>query len=62
MILEDEGIPYNPLEQDEVDIDIPVEQKEIGGLGILMAKNMSNKIKYKREDNKNIIEIIFDIP
>lgn len=55
----DEGIEYNPLEKPDPDIDLPPEERPLGGLGIYMVKEMSNSISYKRENNKNILTLVF---
>lgn len=52
---EDSGKPYNPLEKDDPDITLSAEKREIGGLGIFMVKNIMDVIKYRYEDNKNIL-------
>lgn len=54
---EDGGIPYNPLEKMDPDINKPIEEREIGGLGIFMVKNIMDSIEYKNIDNKNILTI-----
>ena len=60
MQFEDSGIAYNPLEKPDPDINMPLEQRPIGGLGIFMVKNMSKKVLYERFENKNILTLIFD--
>lgn len=53
----DEGRPYNPLNAAEPDVTLPVEQREVGGLGILMTKKSMDAVEYRFEDNKNILTI-----
>ena len=53
--LEDNGIKFNPLEKEEPDINLSVEERPIGGLGILLVKKNMDNIEYKYEDNKNIL-------
>ncbi|MBR3661008.1 MAG: SpoIIE family protein phosphatase [Bacilli bacterium] len=53
--LEDEGIKFNPLEKEEPDTTLSIEERSVGGLGILLVKKNLDNIKYKREDNKNIL-------
>ena len=57
----DEGIEYNPLEKPDPDITLPPEERPIGGLGIYIVKNLSDEIYYKRENDKNILTLIFNI-
>lgn len=55
LILVDDGVEFNPLERKGVDISLDIEEREIGGLGIHMVKTIMDVIKYKRENNKNIL-------
>jgi anti-sigma regulatory factor (Ser/Thr protein kinase) len=54
---EDTGKPYNPLEYPEPDFDMPLEEREIGGLGIFLVKKIMDKIDYERIDNKNVLTV-----
>lgn len=51
----DDGIPFNPLEQQEADTTLSVDEREIGGLGIHLVKKTMSSIDYQRADNKNIL-------
>ena len=57
----DNGKEYNPLEKPDPDINMPPEERPIGGLGIFMVKNIANKIDYKRLNNQNILTLHFDL-
>ena len=57
----DEGIEFNPLEKQDPDLHLPPEKKALGGLGIFLTKKMTDNIIYKRENNKNILTLIFKI-
>ncbi|MCL2335296.1 MAG: ATP-binding protein [Endomicrobia bacterium] len=54
---EDSGRPYNPLANEDPDITLGVEEREIGGLGIYMVKKIMDAVRYRYEDNKNILMI-----
>ena len=54
--LEDDGKPFNLLEKKVDDVfDKPLEERQIGGLGIHFIREMMNSVEYQREDNKNIV-------
>ena len=53
----DEGIPYNPLEKPDPDTSLPLDQRDIGGLGIYMVKKSMDDMKYEYKDGKNILTI-----
>lgn len=56
--ISDEGIPFNPLNQDDPDVTLGLEERGIGGLGIFMVKKTMNDIKYEYRDGKNILTVI----
>ena len=56
---EDFGISYNPLEKPDPDITLSLEERQLGGLGIFMVKEMAENVIYERKNDKNIITIIF---
>ena len=56
--ISDWGISFNPLAESDPDIDVPVNDREIGGLGIFLTKKIMDHVHYKREDNKNILTMI----
>lgn len=51
----DGGKPYNPLAKPDPDLSFPAAEREIGGLGVYMTKKMMDSVKYRYEDNKNIL-------
>jgi serine/threonine-protein kinase RsbW len=53
--VEDDGKPFNPLEVEEPDIDKPLEERPIGGLGIHLVKNHMDSLKYKRKEERNLL-------
>jgi anti-sigma regulatory factor (Ser/Thr protein kinase) len=55
--IEDDGIPFNPLETDPPDLDCTIEERDIGGLGIHLIKGYTNGIEYQRLGDRNILTI-----
>lgn len=56
--LKDYGLPFNPLKQKrEIDPLIPVEEMEVGGLGILFMQKLMDKVEYIRQENTNILSL-----
>ena len=55
---EDSGKKFDPLAKEDPDISLPVEERQIGGLGIFMVKKSMDKVMYEYKDNKNILTII----
>ena len=52
--IEDTGVPFDPsLEPVPDDLDKPIEQRQIGGLGIYLATQSVDKFIYQRVGDKN---------
>ena len=51
----DEGPPFNPLEADAPDLDLPIDERPIGGLGIHIVRTMMDGVEYERNGNRNIV-------
>ena len=51
--VEDDGVPFNPLEAKEPMIPEDIINCEIGGLGIHLVKKLMDEICYKRQPGKN---------
>ena len=54
----DSGKPYNPLKKADPDISLSASEREIGGLGIFMAKKLTDEISYLHQDGKNKLTIV----
>ena len=51
--IEDDGVPFNPLEKKAVELPADVTSAKIGGLGIHITRELMDKIFYERKREKN---------
>ena len=51
----DSGVPFNPLEKEDPDITLSVDERQIGGLGIFLCKQMMDDISYEYKDGCNCL-------
>jgi len=51
--IEDNGIPFNPLEKIDPDFPDNVESANIGGLGIHIIRKLMDNVSYERKQGKN---------
>ena len=58
LVFEDSGKKFDPLAKEDPDISLPVEERQIGGLGIFMVKKSMDKVTYEYKDGKNILTIV----
>ena len=57
LILQDEGIPFNPLNVRRSFQQRPLETRDKGGMGIELARNLMDRMVYRRERGKNILRM-----
>ena len=53
--IEDDAGPFNPLDAPPVDTSLPLEQKPLGGLGILLIRKSVDELDYRRAGNRNVL-------
>ena len=53
--LKDAGTPFDPLSAPEPDITLAADEREIGGLGIFLCKQMMDEVHYAYEGGCNIL-------
>ena len=53
----DHGMPYDPLSNKDPDVNIGLEDRMIGGLGIFLVKKTMDDISYEYKDGQNILKI-----
>jgi serine/threonine-protein kinase RsbW len=55
--IEDDGVPFNPLKVDTPDLQTSIEDRNVGGLGVLLARHFSQEIRYRRQGRKNVLTL-----
>jgi anti-sigma regulatory factor (Ser/Thr protein kinase) len=55
MEFRDEGAPFNPLEAPGRDLRPPLEEREIGGLGVHLVKSLVDDARYARDGDCNVL-------
>jgi len=53
--IEDDGMPFNPLESRAPDVESGLQERRLGGVGVHYIKNLMSEIRYNREDNRNCV-------
>ena len=54
----DKGVAFDPLKKPDPDITLSAEEREIGGLGIFIAKKTMDSISYVYENGENVLTMI----
>lgn len=55
----DNGLEFNPLEEaPEVDVTLNAEERQIGGLGIFLIRQVMDEVRYERLSDQNRLTMI----
>jgi len=53
----DSGVAYNPLNKEDPDTTLSVDDKPLGGLGIFIVKKTMDELAYRYEDGCNYLTV-----
>ena len=54
----DSGVAFDPTMKEKADTTLSAEDRQIGGLGILLVRELMDSINYERMDGKNVLTLI----
>lgn len=54
-VLADSGKEFDPTKVPDADITLSAEEREIGGLGIFLIRQIMDKVDYQRIEEKNVL-------
>ena len=57
VVFSDSGKKFDPLDRDDPDTSIPLEERNIGGLGIFLTKQFMDSVSYEYAGNQNKLTI-----
>ena len=56
-VLTDSGAEFDPTKVPDADVTLSAEEREIGGLGIYLIRQIMNTVEYHRIDGKNVLSM-----
>lgn len=57
--ISDEGAAFNPVTADPPDLDAPLGERRVGGLGIVVVKSLVRSLTYRRDAERNVVAFQF---
>ena len=58
-VLEDGGRPFDPFaDAPEPDVDLELDDRPLGGLGVYLTRSIMDEVSYERRDNRNYVTLI----
>lgn len=56
-VIIDNGIPFDPTAKEDADTTLPLDERNIGGLGIFLTRQIMDEIEYERDNDRNILTL-----
>jgi sigma-B regulation protein RsbU (phosphoserine phosphatase) len=56
--ISDDGIPFNPFGLQDPDTSLSLEDREVGGLGIHIVRNVMDEVSYQRKIARNLVTLV----
>ena len=56
--VEDDGRPFDPLQAPPPDLTSPLAERQVGGLGVHIVKNLMDEVAYARVGGKNVLKLL----
>jgi anti-sigma regulatory factor (Ser/Thr protein kinase) len=53
----DDGRAYDPFAAEAPDIDLDLDERDIGGLGVHLVRSLMDEVSYERRDGKNVVTL-----
>ena len=53
----DDGCAFDPLAGPTPNLDEPLEERPVGGLGLHLLRSLTDVVRYERRNNKNVIRL-----
>jgi anti-sigma regulatory factor (Ser/Thr protein kinase) len=57
----DDGVPFNPFTHSDPDTSLSIDEREIGGLGVMLVKQLTNSQTYQRLSDRNIVTLTIEL-
>ena len=59
--LRDQAPPFDPTKMPEPDTSLPLEERPLGGMGILLSRQMTDSITYRRTGDGNELTLVMKL-
>jgi sigma-B regulation protein RsbU (phosphoserine phosphatase) len=58
IVISDDGICFNPFEQEDPDLESSIDERDLGGLGIHLVKKFMDEYSYQRLEGRNVVTLL----
>jgi serine/threonine-protein kinase RsbW len=55
--VEDDGVAFDPNDAPAPDLEVPIDQRAPGGLGVHLVKATMDEVRYRRDGDRNVLTL-----
>ena len=59
--VEDEGAPFDPVARQLPDLTVGIDEREIGGLGIVLIRELADEVDYCYANGRNRLQVAYKL-
>lgn len=56
--VEDDGLPFDPRHVPPPDVEAPLEDRPIGGLGLHLVRSLVDELRHRRHEGRNLLVLL----
>jgi sigma-B regulation protein RsbU (phosphoserine phosphatase) len=56
--ISDDGEPFDPLGEAEPQVDLSLDERDVGGLGIHLVRRLMDEVSYARRSERNVVTLV----
>lgn len=57
LTIDDDGLPFDPTQGPQTDLSVPPDERPPGGMGIILMRQMTDSLSYRRVGEHNILRM-----
>ena len=61
IVVSDDGVPFNPFDRVGPDTTLSIDEREVGGLGVLLVTEMMDEYHYQRYKDRNSVTLTLNL-
>jgi anti-sigma regulatory factor (Ser/Thr protein kinase) len=57
-VVQDDGVAFNPFEHEAPDLELSIDERNLGGIGIHLIKKFMDEFSYQRIAGRNVVTLL----
>ena len=58
IVVQDDGVAFNPFDQEAPNLNLQIDERDLGGVGIYLVKEFMDDCAYERVGQRNVVTLL----